>query len=183
MFLYVSVILFTGGSASVHAGIPPPGSRHPPGSRPPLEQTPPREQTPQEQCMLGDTGNKRAVSILLECILVICIGVGVGPSKHTIILVGYSKLVLILFTNTNTRIQTIPQKITSLPPDKRSFGQGNVFTPVCQSFCSQGGVSGSGSRVCTPPWTPPTHTPPWRHPHPQAIAFLKTLSFMKRWPK
>ena len=23
---------------------------------------------------------------------------------------------------------------------KRSLGQGNVFTPVCQSFCSQGGV-------------------------------------------
>ena len=26
--------------------------------------------TPPEQCMLGDTGNKRAVRILLECILV-----------------------------------------------------------------------------------------------------------------
>ena len=23
---------------------------------------------------------------------------------------------------------------------KRSFGQGNIFTPVCHSFCSQGGV-------------------------------------------
>ena len=48
MFLHMSVILFTGGSASVHAGIPPeadmpqgvdppgadtpPGSRHPPGA-------------------------------------------------------------------------------------------------------------------------------------------------------
>ena len=43
-----------GGSASVHAGIHilPPG-RHPPA-----------------QCMLGDTGNKRAVRILLECNLV-----------------------------------------------------------------------------------------------------------------
>ena len=51
----MSVILFTGGvSASVHAGI------HPQGSRPP----------PQEQCKLGDTGNKQAVRILLECILV-----------------------------------------------------------------------------------------------------------------
>ena len=24
---------------------------------------------------------------------------------------------------------------------KRSFGQGNIFTPVCHSFCSQGGGS------------------------------------------
>ena len=40
---------------------------HPPGSRHPLEQTP---TYPPAQCMLGDTGNKRAVRILLECILV-----------------------------------------------------------------------------------------------------------------
>ena len=53
MFLLVSVILSAGGSASVHAGIPPPGSRHPPcqeqtpsGSRPPQEQTPPRSRYP-----------------------------------------------------------------------------------------------------------------------------------------
>ena len=38
----------------------PPGSRHPPGA----------DTTP-VQCMLGDTGNKRAVRILLECNLVI----------------------------------------------------------------------------------------------------------------
>ena len=50
MFLHLSVILFTGGvSASVHAGI----------------------HNPPPQCMLGDTGNKRAVRILLECILVV----------------------------------------------------------------------------------------------------------------
>ena len=47
MFLQVCVILFTGGSASVHAGIPPPP-----------EQTPPRSRHPPE------------VRILLECILV-----------------------------------------------------------------------------------------------------------------
>ena len=36
MFLKASVILSTGGSASVHAGIPlPPGTRHPPGADPP----------------------------------------------------------------------------------------------------------------------------------------------------
>ena len=45
-----------GGSASVHAGITP------------------REQTPPEQCMLGDTANKRALRILLECILVLLQG-------------------------------------------------------------------------------------------------------------
>ena len=53
MFLQMCVILFTGGgvSASVHAGIPPPGSRHPPRTDTPpradtQEQTPPSEQTP-----------------------------------------------------------------------------------------------------------------------------------------
>ena len=61
----MSRILFTGRggeSASVHAGIPPeqtpPRTRHPP------------EQTPPAQCMPGDTVNKRAVCILLECNLV-----------------------------------------------------------------------------------------------------------------
>ena len=63
---------------------------------------------------------------------------------------------------------------------KRSLGQDNVFTPVCQSFCSQGecllmgprGIclcSGSGG-VCTP--SPFTHTlmdtyTPWRNTHTQ----------------
>ena len=73
---------------------PPPGQLHPPGQvhslgrytpqadtppragTPPWTGTPPRQvhplsrYTPSEQCMLGDTGNKRAVRILLECILV-----------------------------------------------------------------------------------------------------------------
>ena len=54
MFLHVSVILSTEGSASVHAGIPhpleadTPRSRHPPGSRHPQKQTP-LKQTPQKQ--------------------------------------------------------------------------------------------------------------------------------------
>ena len=51
-----------GVSASVHDGTHthcPLGSRHPPGGRP-----------PQEADMLGDTGNKRAVRILLEYTLV-----------------------------------------------------------------------------------------------------------------
>ena len=46
------------GSASMFAGM-----------ADPPEQAP-QEQTPPAQCMLGDMGNKRAVRILLECILV-----------------------------------------------------------------------------------------------------------------
>ena len=57
----------------------PPESRHPPGSRhtspqeadPPQEAEPPGSRhPPPAQCMLGDTVNKRAVCILLECNLV-----------------------------------------------------------------------------------------------------------------
>ena len=43
MFLHLSVILFTGGSASVHAGIPHP---HTPGSTPQEAHTHPRKYTP-----------------------------------------------------------------------------------------------------------------------------------------
>ena len=68
------VILFTGGSAPLHAGIHPPRSRHPPSQEqiPPMPM--PRDQEPRPpevQCMLGDTANKRAVRILLECNLVL----------------------------------------------------------------------------------------------------------------
>ena len=47
---------------------------------------------------------------------------------------------------------------------QRSCGQGNIFTPVCHSFCSQGGGSVS-VHVGIPPPPPsrpplePTHTP------------------------
>ena len=62
------------------ADTPSPRSRNPPGADTawyqtpqeqthPQEQTPPPEQTPPAQCMQGDTGNKGAVRILLECIL------------------------------------------------------------------------------------------------------------------
>ena len=61
---------------------------------------------------------------------------------------------------------------------KRSLGQGNVFTPVCQSFCSRGGGVSQHTMRQTPshPDTPPRQTPPLsrtllgRHPlgrHPQ----------------
>ena len=92
MFLHVSVILSTRGGDLPHfllgytpthppgpeAGTPPPGPEAgaplgpevgiPSGSRPPWDQ----RQVPPVQCMLGDTGNKRAVRILLECNLVKC---------------------------------------------------------------------------------------------------------------
>ena len=46
MFLLVSVILSTGGSASVHAGIPPPTKETPLPRRPPAKDTPPAKETP-----------------------------------------------------------------------------------------------------------------------------------------
>ena len=61
-------------SASVHDGIHPPSGAaadtHPRKQIPPRKQTPLGSRHPPVQCMLGDTGNKRAVRILLECILV-----------------------------------------------------------------------------------------------------------------
>ena len=75
--LHVSVILFTGGVCPIacwdthppgpEAATPPPGTRHPPWDQ---RQAPPRTRHPLVQCMLEDTGNKRAVRILLECNLV-----------------------------------------------------------------------------------------------------------------
>ena len=76
------MILFTGGgSASVHAGISPPGAdlqwdqtplldQAPPLDQAPREQTLPRPGTLQVQSMLGDTVNARGLRILLECNLV-----------------------------------------------------------------------------------------------------------------
>ena len=81
MFLHVSVILFTGGVGLPHCMLgyvlPRTRGRHPApaadtttprpeaGTHPPWSRTP-----PPAQCMLGDTGNKLAVRILLECNLV-----------------------------------------------------------------------------------------------------------------
>ena len=48
----------------------PPGQLLPQAGTPPGRYTPLGRYTPQEQCMLGNTGNKRAVRILLECILI-----------------------------------------------------------------------------------------------------------------
>ena len=52
---------------------------------------------------------------------------------------------------------------------QRSCGQGNIFTPVCHSFCSQGGVCFSACWDNTPPWeqTPPLGGDPLGSRHPQ----------------
>ena len=65
IFSQAPVILFTGGwgSASVHAGILPPPARQTPPSRQGRGGSVPLP----AQCMLGDTVNKRAVCIPLEC--------------------------------------------------------------------------------------------------------------------
>ena len=70
MFLHVSVCIQGGG---VLGQVPPPGTRYNPWTRDtPGPSTPPDQVPPplREQFMLGDTGNKRAVRILLERILV-----------------------------------------------------------------------------------------------------------------
>ena len=72
MFLHVSVILFTGGAEAdtpLGADPPPPRSRPTPSQEQthPLPGADPQDQaSPQAQCILGDTGNKQAVCILLE---------------------------------------------------------------------------------------------------------------------
>ena len=79
----LSVIVFRGGTWSgtpPGPGTPPWDQVLPPDQAPPRPGTPapdqvhpPRPGTPSEQYMLGDTGNRRAVRILLECMLVFSI--------------------------------------------------------------------------------------------------------------
>ena len=78
-------------SGTPRTGTPNPPGQVPPGRYPlvlyPLGIYPPGHVHPQDQYMLGDMGNKRAVRILLECILVthVCHSVhrgGLLPSMH-----------------------------------------------------------------------------------------------------
>ena len=50
--------------------------------------------------------------------------------------------------------------------------KGNVFTPVCQSFCSQGGLLQCMLGYTTPLGRPPLgrHIPLGKHPHPKQTA-------------
>ena len=114
----------------------PPGSRHPPGtdipwsrhhpgSRHPQEQTPPRTDTP-VQCMLGDMGNKWAVRILLECILVVLCDQDVSHAPKILrqkpkaitkgtppkILIAFRKCVVVSKTNNAIRQITFRCKMT-----------------------------------------------------------------------
>ena len=56
-----------------------------------------------------------------------------------------------------TKILYHPDLRTVLLPPANKVCEGYVFTPVCQSFCSQGGITRAG----TPPWvgTPRAGTP------------------------
>ena len=59
------------GQVQPRGQVHPPRQVHPPWAGiSPRQVHPPGQVHPREQCMLGDTGNKRAVRILLECILV-----------------------------------------------------------------------------------------------------------------
>ena len=58
-----------------------------------------------------------------------------------------------------------------LPSATGKFWQGNVFTPVCQSFCSQGGARQTPPRQIPPGRQTPVDTPWQTTPqagHPQA---------------
>ena len=99
----------------------------------------------------------------------------------------FSHVDCMFFANISTRFHDYSSKcqaeqycclIRLLPPSTK-LRQGNIFTPVCQSFCSQGvSASGLGGVCQTPPRQTPPHpgqippgqTPPWadtplgRHP-------------------
>ena len=74
MFLHMCVILFTGGSASVHAGIPPPQTRYPldqapPQTRHPPDQAPPRPGTP---LVTGPPGAEQACNLVMQIFATNC---------------------------------------------------------------------------------------------------------------
>ena len=52
--------------------------------------------------------------------------------------------------------------------------KGNVFTPVCQSFCSRGGCLPQ----CMLGYTPPADTPLGRHPPPSRRLLLRTVRIL-----
>ena len=64
----------------------------------------------------------------------------------------------------NHMIKILIQKYTRYRPQTK-LRKGNVFTPVCQSFCSQGSTPVHAG-ICHPqgrhlPWAAPWQTPPW----------------------
>ena len=74
---------------------------------------------------------------------------------------------------------THPTGIHSRYRPKRSFGQGNIFTPVCHSFCSQGGRgSPSPGGFSLPP--PRSRHPHWMENHP--LPHMKNPPRMENHP-
>ena len=67
---YAPLGRYTPQACTTHWAGTPPGQVHLPGQVPPGQVYSPQDRYPPEQCMLGNTGNKWAVRILLECILV-----------------------------------------------------------------------------------------------------------------
>ena len=79
---------------------------------------------------------------------------GVCQSVHNWSL-GYS-----VTGHCSTHSRYTSYKNAFLLPSAMKLWKGNVFTPVCQSFCSQGGVS-QHALGQTPPWAEtPGQTPP-----------------------
>ena len=77
-----------------------------------------------------------------------------GEPQHESILDPLNQL---LFVLANLQI-ILAKSFQFITVRKRSLGQGNVFTPVCQSFCSHGCIHPPGQ---TPPWqTLPRQTLP-----------------------
>ena len=113
-----------GGRYTPWAGIPPMAGA------PPWQVHPPGQVHSPEQCMLGDTGNKRAVRILLECILVLSIepslpkftitdNLRLGSGSSGCFLLGYITI------NTSAVVYGFFYFNWSLPP-----GQGNTVKVI-----------------------------------------------------
>ena len=127
-------------------GYHPPRSWHPPGSRHPPEQTPPRSRHSPGAGTPREQASPRADNPLpAQCML--------GDTV-------------------NKRVVCILLECNLVYQPQRSCGQGNVFTGVCHSFCSQGGLQkppllGPGRTPLgprRPPWTKETPLGPRRPP-------------------
>ena len=87
---------------SFHRGVSLQGEIDTPLSRRPT----PWQGDPQAQCMLGDTGNKRAVPILLECILVSFFSIAQHFPKYTNKCFGADSPVILLFMDLISKLIT-----------------------------------------------------------------------------
>ena len=65
--------------------------------------------------------------------------------------IAFNRDVLVLWRNKNPGVNQV--QVSIFTARKRSFEQGNIFTGVCQQFCSRGGSAPWGCLVETPPRT------------------------------